>query len=335
MEPRNPRRPRNGQQSNRTPARRSSGQTEPRRRPSTTASRTQGNRTRATAQPQNRSRSNNRARHEAAQQQERNRLLLIIAIGVVSVVLLVLGLVLIFGGNKETPKTGVLTPSSSVFEEASPSPSLSEEPSIFSNVEHLRNLAKDVPLYNFDHPNTAGEPTTLVGVSDVIGDLATVNEAGKLLDSDAANALKAMLTAAKEDGITTFIINSAYRSKTTQQSLWDNRVSEDPTYGENPYENPVKVMRPDASEHCAGLAVDILCESVPSGTSAFADTTEGKWLADNSYKYGFILRYPEDKQSKTGVIFEPWHFRYVGEELASAIFESGLCMEEFYENLEL
>lgn len=71
------------------------------------------------------------------------------------------------------------------------------------------------------------------------------------------------------------------------------------------------------------------------GSDTFADTTEGKWLAENAYKYGFILRYPEDKQSVTGVVYEPWHFRYVGVDVAKSVYDSGLCLEEYLGSLGL
>ena len=145
----------------------------------------------------------------------------------------------------------------------------------------------------------------------------------------------ALLEAANEDGITTLIINSTYREKALQKEYYDARVAQDPTYGQDPYTTPVKVLPDYASEHCAALAVDITCNEVIGGSAEFANTTEGKWLSEHAHEYGFILRYPEDKQHLTGVVYEPWHFRYVGKELALAIYNSGLCMEEFYANLGL
>ena len=62
---------------------------------------------------------------------------------------------------------------------------------------------------------------------------------------------------------------------------------------------------------------------------AFADTKEGKWLAENCWKYGFIIRYPEDKEDVTGYKYEPWHIRYLGKETAKKVYESGLCLEEY------
>ena len=82
--------------------------------------------------------------------------------------------------------------------------------------------------------------------------------------------------------------------------------------------------RPGHSEHQSGLAFDLndLSES-------FGRTKEGIWLRENCWKYGFIIRYPEDKESITGYMYEPWHVRYIGNDSAKAVYESGLCLEEY------
>ena len=87
------------------------------------------------------------------------------------------------------------------------------------------------------------------------------------------------------------------------------------------------VARPKTSEHNTGLAVDFNDVS-----DSFYQTKEYKWLVDNAYKYGFIERYQKKWKSKTGVIYEPWHFRYVGKEHAEKIKESGLCLESYVED---
>ena len=86
------------------------------------------------------------------------------------------------------------------------------------------------------------------------------------------------------------------------------------------------IARPWTSEHQLGLAVDF-----NEVEWWFEDTEQFKWLDAHAHEYGFIMRYPEDKQDKTAVIYEPWHYRYVGIENAKAIKESGLCLEEFVE----
>ncbi len=118
-------------------------------------------------------------------------------------------------------------------------------------------------------------------------------------------------------------INSAYRSAQDQQEIWDNRVARYMQEEDMTEEAAVKRVRrevavPGYSEHQLGFAVDI------DGLQAHA------WMEENSWKYGFIQRYPQDKKSVTGTIYEPWHFRFVGKELAKELYESGLCMEEYF-----
>ncbi len=86
---------------------------------------------------------------------------------------------------------------------------------------------------------------------------------------------------------------------------------------------------PGASEHQAGLSVDIVTLRHQVLNDAFADTKAGKWLAEHAHEYGFILRYPKDKEEITGINYEPWHFRYVGKEAAEQIYELGCCLEEY------
>ena len=113
---------------------------------------------------------------------------------------------------------------------------------------------------------------------------------------------------------------SGFRSYATQKRIYNNYVASDGKAEADTYS-----ARPGHSEHQSGLALD-----VNSLKNAFAYTAEGKWLAANCHKYGFILRYPYGKSDKTGYIYEPWHIRYVGVERATKIYNSGLCLEEYY-----
>lgn len=122
-------------------------------------------------------------------------------------------------------------------------------------------------------------------------------------------------------------IDSIYRSKETQQALWDNAVSSYLSLGysyadANAYTGRA-VAIPGHSEHQTGLAVDIEKDYEPAL----------RWVAQYCHEYGFILRYSVDKTEYTGIIYEPWHFRYVGVELATELTELGLCMEEYMEML--
>ena len=96
--------------------------------------------------------------------------------------------------------------------------------------------------------------------------------------------------------------------------------------------------RPKTSEHHTGLAIDITTdewESAGKGLSiSFENTDACKWLKANAHKYGFILRYPKEKESITKIKYEPWHFRYVGVEHATKIYNQGICLEEYIDSLE-
>lgn len=139
-----------------------------------------------------------------------------------------------------------------------------------------------------------------------------------LLRQEAADAAVAMFDAAAQEAGLALASNSAYRSYGAQESIYAG--DDDLT------------ARPGFSEHQTGLAIDIGPESgVCSLDVCFADTPEGQWLRDNAHRFGFILRYPADKQAVTGYQFEPWHFRYVGTDLAAEMRTQGVTtLEEFF-----
>lgn len=186
-------------------------------------------------------------------------------------------------------------------------------------------------LVNFEYRLPDGyEPPDLVLASELMGDSCTVEHPNSMIRYEVGLYLKAMFEAAYSEGVDVkFRINSSCRTMDEQWALWNKRVAMDPHYGEDPYNDPVGVMPGNASEHVAGLAFDIASEAFPYESFLFANTAEGKWLAANAHRFGFILRYPENKTHITGIKYEPWHFRFVGIENAYAIFESGLCLEEF------
>ena len=139
--------------------------------------------------------------------------------------------------------------------------------------------------------------------------------------------LMEMLDAAAAEGLGPLVV-SGFRTQKTQQSLYEDKIAE---YRKKGYdEEEAKrlagewVAVPGTSEHQLGLAVDI--------NGAVYDVY--LWLQANSYKYGFIFRYPGNKVDITGVQQEVWHYRYVGVEAATAIYEQGICLEEYLENLE-
>ena len=123
------------------------------------------------------------------------------------------------------------------------------------------------------------------------------------------------------------IVDSAYRSGVYQQKVLDSVLKEK---GEDAYK---LVALPGTSEHQTGLAVDFAYyENGIYDDNVKEDDKEAMWLKENAWKYGFILRYPKGKEDITGFNFEPWHFRFVGLELAKEIYMQDITLEEFYKN---
>lgn len=126
---------------------------------------------------------------------------------------------------------------------------------------------------------------------------------------------------AKQEGLKLWIA-SGYRSYSYQDKLYNKYVSQDSVESVDTYS-----ARPGHSEHQTGLAFDL-----NTVTQSFANTKEGKWINENCYKYGFIIRYPKDKLAETGYVYEPWHLRYVGVELATKLYNDGswTTLEDYF-----
>ena len=144
---------------------------------------------------------------------------------------------------------------------------------------------------------------------------------GGQMQKEAASHFKEMVKAAKKDGITLWNV-SGYRSYSTQKSLYNNYVKRDGVSKADTYS-----ARAGTSEHQTGLATDI---NTASSKAHFEKTKEYAWLIKNAHQYGFILRYPEGKTFITGYKYEPWHYRYVGKEVAQIIYEKNITYEEYY-----
>ncbi len=142
---------------------------------------------------------------------------------------------------------------------------------------------------------------------------------GGRMTRETYEAFKKLVDAADEDGLYLFSL-SPYRNYSLQNSLYEGYASRDGYAKADTYS-----ARPGSSEHQTGLAVDI-----NSVDDSFANTEEAKWLVANAYKYGFILRYPKGKEYITGYQYEPWHYRYVGIDVAKDIYEKGITFEEYY-----
>ena len=150
-------------------------------------------------------------------------------------------------------------------------------------------------------------------------------EDGYVIDTRVNGALQEMLADCRAAGYSPRLI-SAFRTRETQQYLYDHTA------------NKADTAVPGHSEHECGLAADIIdADSLGWADPLIAeqeDMPAQKWLMEHCTDYGFILRYPKDKEDITEIIYEPWHYRYVGKEHASAITENGLCLEEYLENME-
>lgn len=138
------------------------------------------------------------------------------------------------------------------------------------------------------------------------------------VDPTANSALNEMINGAAADGVSLWIASS-FRSYEKQAALYNNYVARDGKAEADRYS-----ARPGHSEHQTGLAFDL-----NSLEQSFGETKEGKWIAANCWKYGFILRYPQNKEAQTGYMYEPWHVRYVGYDVAKNVYNSGLCLEEY------
>lgn len=137
----------------------------------------------------------------------------------------------------------------------------------------------------------------------------------------AANAMQELINAAASEGYTIFTM-TGYRSYGFQASIYNGYLKEDSKENVDTYS-----ARPGYSEHHTGLAVD-----VNSLNQSWGETPEGIWLNENCYKYGFIIRYPYGKDEITGYMYEPWHIRYIGKDLAEKLYNNGnwITIEEYY-----
>lgn len=155
---------------------------------------------------------------------------------------------------------------------------------------------------------------------------------GHMVDSRIVDDLNQMMSDLARAGHSAFICSS-YRTNTKQTTLYNNEVNEYLAMGYSEEEAAVEagkwVAVPGTSEHQTGLAVDIMSNYYLKLDEGQEDTEEQKWLMENSWKYGFVLRYPNDKSHITGIYYEPWHYRYVGKDAAKEMFERDVCFEEY------
>ena len=161
------------------------------------------------------------------------------------------------------------------------------------------------------------------------GDMLVASK-GMQLNILCAEALIEMSDAARADGYKLYL-KSAYRSYRTQKTMYNNRLKK------NKGKDDGWVAKPGSSDHQTGLGCDVIPKSwlkAAGMNSKMAKEPECQWMAEHCYEFGFIIRYPADKQDITEINTEPWHLRYVGIPVATYIWENNLCLEEFTEQLQ-
>lgn len=155
---------------------------------------------------------------------------------------------------------------------------------------------------------------------------------GQAIDKRCYEELQQMMDDCRDEGLDP-IICSSYRSYRKQKILYEQKINDllNEGYSQTKAKNEAAtvVAIPGTSEHEIGLAVDIVDDNYQMLENEQENTPVQKWLMKNCWKYGFILRYPENKKKITGVIYEPWHYRYVGKTAAKEIMSKGICLEEY------
>lgn len=194
----------------------------------------------------------------------------------------------------------------------------------YDGTEYQPNLADArLVLVNGNLPLDA-EPAPALAVAD--------DATGQQLEAEAAEQYRAMAAAAAADGITLELV-TGYQDVSAREAAFDARKQvylEKGLSEEEAAAYAASVCPPaNASEQATGYAADLLSPDCTEKTTRFADTRAYEWLTAYAAEYGFILRWPEERQAATGMVYEPWHWRYVGVENALAIRTSGLSLEEF------
>lgn len=172
---------------------------------------------------------------------------------------------------------------------------------------------------------------------DLVSLSTTISTENIKVDSSCYEALLQMIADCNAQCPKVCVV-SGYRTREYQTRLHNRKIRayEEQGYSAEDAQSAAAmvVAIPGTSEHELGLAVDIIDTRLWELTEEQANLPAQKWLMENAWKYGFILRYPKEKSESTGIIYEPWHYRYVGEEIAKEVYESGLTLEEYLEQLQ-
>lgn len=212
--------------------------------------------------------------------------------------------------------TGAAAPQEAAVKETPPP---AAEPTVLGKDLPDDSLQVLVNKQNSLAPDYVPDDLVTVDVPTVLSN-PEVNQMRK----EAAGALKAMFAAAEKAGCKLYA-RSGYRSYKTQQSLFSSYAAKNGEEAANRFS-----AKPGQSEHQTGLTMDVTSESVDRQlTEKFGETEEGKWVRENGHRYGFIIRYPQNKEAITEYKYEPWHIRYLGIELATKVYDSGLSYEEY------
>ena len=218
--------------------------------------------------------------------------------------------------NNSTPKPTSVPTSTPITQSKEPSPTSTPIPTV--EVETIDTMT-DSSLYRIVNEN---DPLDQNYVPD---DLVYFENSNQMVRGDVVENLSKLFQDAKQVGYDLSLI-SGYRTYDQQVDLYNMYVE---SYGQE-YANNID-DKPGKCEHQLGLMIDIgLSDGTCTLQDCFSSTSASQWLEQNAYKYGFIERYPKDKESITGILYSSWNYRYVGIEQAKLIYDSGLTMEEYY-----
>lgn len=257
-------------------------------------------------------------------------LAVIFVIAVISAVIAIVLAVGNWGGSGETS-----SPSSESRQSSQSSSSSSSASSVVSDPDDSWQLI----LANPSNPVPEG---FTVNLTDITGNYADIPALDNMkVDSRIVEPLEQMFKDARAAGQNLFL-RASYRTVALQQTYYDWHINHYKEQGYSDEEAKEATLRyiayPGTSEHHTGLAVDIISvdwqNSGQEIIDTFDQTAEAEWLKSNAHKYGFIMRYPKDKEDITKIGYEPWYFRYVGKVHAAAIYNSGLCFEEYLDTLK-
>lgn len=259
--------------------------------------------------------------------------LLVILVAILGILLVLFALFCRDGNYNEVEITTETTTEESTTEPITEEPTSTPEESTTEAETTTKPPVKWDNYNPIDVLNSENWATTLISKKYPLGKtysptLAPVIDGSSVTaDTRVADAYKLMYADALKEGLV-LTPYSAYCSYSRQQTNYENKVQAFVLQGMTEDEakaNAEKRIEPaGCSENGAGLSVDIV-----SASAGFSSTDEYKWLVNNAHKYGFVLRYPEDKTDVTGIIYQPWHWRYVGIEVANEMKSNNLCLEEY------